>query len=67
MSLFQMEDRNQRLLEEFIHLCDGDVVLSNCYKNRLKFGCTYKKSIEDKIDTIIKDIEEYPWWVDLLN
>lgn len=67
MSLFQMEDRNQRLLKDFMDRCDNNVVLSNCYKNKLELGCTYNKSIEEKILNILKDIEEYPWWVDLLD
>ena len=47
--------------------CDGNIVLSNCYKNKLELGCTYNKSIEEKISKILGDIEEYPWWVDLLD
>ena len=67
MSLFQMEDRNQRLLKEFMDRCDNNIVLSNCYKNKLELGCIYNKSVEEKISNILKDIEEYPWWVDLLD
>jgi hypothetical protein len=67
MCLFRMENRNQRLLKEFMDRCDGNIVLSNCYKNKLELGCTYNKSIEEKISKILGDIEEYPWWVDLLD
>lgn len=67
MFLFHKADMDQRLLSEFIDKCGGDMVLANCYKSKLEFGCTYKKSIEEKISTIVKDIEEYPWWIDLLD
>jgi hypothetical protein len=67
MCLFRMENRNHRLLKEFMDRCDGNIVLSNCYKNKLELGCTYNKSIEEKISKILGDIEEYPWWVDLLD
>jgi hypothetical protein len=67
MSLFQMMDRNQRLLKEFMDRCDNDVVLTNCYKNKLDFGCTYNRAIEERISKIVKGIEECPWWVDLLD
>ena len=55
MSLFQMVDRNQRLLKEFMDKCDNNIVLSNCYKNKLELGCTYNKSVEQKISNIDED------------
>tara|TARA_R110002073_G_scaffold123085_6_gene266454 strand:- start:10679 stop:10849 length:171 start_codon:yes stop_codon:yes gene_type:complete len=55
------------LVKEFGERCGGDVVLLNCYKNKVEFGCKYNKSMEEKIQNISRDIEEYPWWVDLLD
>lgn len=67
MSLFQTTGKKMMLVKEFGERCGGDVVLLNCYKNKVEFGCKYNKSMEEKIQNISRDIEEYPWWVDLLD
>ena len=67
MSLFQTANKTKKLVEEFFEKCGGDIVLSNCYKNKLEFGCTYNTDVEQKILKISKHIEEYPWWVELLD
>lgn len=68
MFQFQTGNRNHELLKTFLEKCNGNIVLFNCYKNKLEFGCTYSNTIEQKILKILKATDsEYPWWVDLLD
>ena len=48
----------------------GDKPISECYKNRLAYGCGYTPEIEeilDEIHEICWDEVGPPWWVDLLE
>lgn len=58
-------DKEQiELFEEF----SDDPVLSQCYKNKIEFGCTYNNAVEQKIyeiETKMQKIE--PDWLDLID
>ena len=70
MTLFFLrESPMTKKVEQFSNLCNNDIVLVNCYRNRLQFGCTYNTAVEKRIDDIVSkfSVEEYPWWVDILD
>ncbi len=42
-------------------------VLTRCYENKLRLGCTYNEAIEKEIEKHSRYIEEYPWWITFLS
>ena len=70
MSLFLLKENPlTNKIEKFGELCDNDIVLMNCYRNRVQFGCTYSNTLERRMDDVLSKMkeDEYPWWVDLLD
>ena len=49
---------------EYIRKSGMSDVLVTCYKNKLLYGCTYIKEIEDIIS---KNEYKDPWWLEHLD
>lgn len=67
--LFQEDpNRIERLVEKFSNL-SVNTTLTNCYRNKLEFGCSYGDEVEQRIQEIVdKMIEDkVAWWVDLID
>ena len=71
MPLFNLDPlRNQRRIQRFEKICDGNQTLINCYRNRVELGCKYTESIEkqlDVVDKLVSKYEDQPSWVSLLD
>jgi len=67
--LFQEDpNRIERLVEKFSNL-SVNTTLTNCYRNKLEFGCSYGDEVEQRIREIVDQLieEKVAWWVDLID
>lgn len=61
-------NRIERLVEKFSNL-SVSTTLTNCYRNKLEFGCSYGDEVEQKIKEIVDKLieEKVAWWIDLID
>ena len=61
-------NRIERLVEKFSNLSDS-TTLTNCYRNKLEYNCSYGDEVEHKIQDIVDQLsdEKIAWWVSLID